>query len=38
MNVLADLLEVTATCIGDLVRETRERARVSIRCRTLTPG
>ncbi len=24
MNVLADLLEVTATCIGDLVRETRE--------------
>ena len=24
MNVLADLLEVTATCIGDLVKETRE--------------
>jgi Rhodopirellula transposase DDE domain len=24
MNVLADLLEVTATCIGDLVGETRE--------------
>jgi hypothetical protein len=24
MNVLADLLEVTAVCIGDLVRETRE--------------
>ncbi len=24
MNVLADLLEVTATCIGDLVQETRE--------------
>jgi Rhodopirellula transposase DDE domain len=24
MNVLAGLLEVTATCIGDLVRETRE--------------
>jgi Rhodopirellula transposase DDE domain len=24
MNVLADLLEVTATCIADLVRETRE--------------
>ena len=24
MNVLADLLEVTATCIGNLVRETRE--------------
>ena len=24
MNVLADLLEVTATCIGDLVAETRE--------------
>jgi hypothetical protein len=24
MNVLADLLEVTAACIGDLVRETRE--------------
>ena len=23
MNVLADLLEVTATCIGDLVKETR---------------
>jgi hypothetical protein len=23
-NVLADLLEVTATCIGDLVKETRE--------------
>jgi Rhodopirellula transposase DDE domain len=24
MNVLADLLEVTGTCIGDLVRQTRE--------------
>jgi len=24
MNGLADLLEVTATCIGDLVKETRE--------------
>ena len=24
MNVLADLLEVTATCIGDLVKESRE--------------
>jgi hypothetical protein len=24
MNVLADLLEVTATCVGDLVKETRE--------------
>jgi DDE family transposase len=24
MNVLADLLEVSATCIGDLVKETRE--------------
>jgi hypothetical protein len=24
MNALADLLEVTATCIGDLVKETRE--------------
>jgi Rhodopirellula transposase DDE domain len=24
MNVLADLLEVTATCIGDLVKQTRE--------------
>ena len=24
MNVLAGLLEVTATCIGDLVKETRE--------------
>jgi hypothetical protein len=24
MNVLADLLEVTATCIGDLVKDTRE--------------
>jgi len=24
MNVLADLLEVTGVCIGDLVRETRE--------------
>jgi hypothetical protein len=24
MNVLADLLEVTAICIGDLVKETRE--------------
>ena len=24
MNVLADLLEVTATCIGDLVKETRD--------------
>ena len=24
MNVLADLLEVTATCIADLVKETRE--------------
>jgi len=24
MNVLVDLLEVTATCIGDLVKETRE--------------
>jgi transposase len=24
MNVLADLLEVTATCIGDLVHQTRE--------------
>ena len=24
MNLLADLLEVTATCIGDLVKETRE--------------
>jgi transposase len=24
MNVLADLLEVTGTCIGDLVKETRE--------------
>ncbi len=24
MNVLADLLEVTAVCLGDLVRETRE--------------
>jgi hypothetical protein len=24
MNVLADLLEVTATCIGELVKETRE--------------
>jgi hypothetical protein len=24
MNVLADLLEVTATCIGDLAGETRE--------------
>ena len=24
MNVLADLLEVTATCIGDLVKETRK--------------
>jgi hypothetical protein len=24
MNVLADLLEVTATCIGDVVKETRE--------------
>ncbi len=24
LNVLADLLEVTATCIGDLVKETRE--------------
>ena len=24
MNVLADLLEVTATCIGDLVKETRQ--------------
>jgi len=24
MNVLADLLEVTATCVGDVVKETRE--------------
>jgi len=24
LNVLADLLEVTATCIGDLIKETRE--------------
>jgi len=24
MNVLADLLEVTAPCIGDLVKGTRE--------------
>jgi hypothetical protein len=24
MNVLSDLLEVTATCIGDTVKQTRE--------------
>lgn len=24
MNVLADLLEVTSTCIGDLVKQTRD--------------
>ena len=29
MNVLADLLEVTATCIADLVKETRESPRRS---------
>jgi hypothetical protein len=29
MNVLADLLEVTAVCIGDLVRETRESSRTT---------
>ena len=24
MNVLSDLLEVTATCVGDTVKQTRE--------------